>query len=91
MEEGREIVKTVKKISAIGISPGIVTIPRRTTVLRERLKSAREVLHSALALHDPGAFYVVLEASPHILASYITSKLVISTVRIGASLGMTFI
>lgn len=95
MEGGEEIVETVRKLTRMGIPvmAHVGLLPQRHTsmsgykVQGKTAESARRVLHSALALQEAGAFSIVLEAIPHLLGSYITSKLTIPTIGIGAGPG----
>lgn len=92
LEGGQEIVEIVKKLTTFGIPvmAHIGLLPQRHTAMsgyRVQAKtadSARRMLRSAVALQDAGAFSIVLEAIPHVLGSYITSKLSIPTIGIGA-------
>jgi 3-methyl-2-oxobutanoate hydroxymethyltransferase len=95
LEGGEEIVETVRKLTMIGIPvmAHVGLLPQRHAsmsgyrVQGRTAGSARMLLRSAVALQDAGAFSIVLEAVPHILGSYITSKLSISTIGIGAGPG----
>lgn len=95
LEGGLEIVDTVRKLTTMGIPvmAHVGLLPQRHTstsgyrVQGKTSSSARGVLHSALALQSAGAFSIVLEAIPHVLASYITSKLSVPTIGIGAGPG----
>lgn len=95
LEGGEEIVETVRKLTAIGIPvmAHVGLLPQRHIsmsgyrVQGKTAENARDVLRSALALQEAGAFSVVLEAIPHVLGSYITDKLAIPTIGIGAGPG----
>lgn len=95
IEGGLEVVDTVKKLTTMGIPvmAHVGLLPQRHTstsgyrVQGKTASSARGVLHSALALQSAGAFSIVLEAIPHVLASYITSKVSVPTIGIGAGPG----
>jgi 3-methyl-2-oxobutanoate hydroxymethyltransferase len=95
MEGGRELVDTVRRLTRMGIPvmAHVGLLPQRHSALSgyrvqgRDADAAREVLHSALMLQDAGAFSIVLEAIPHQLGSYITSKLSIPTIGIGAGPG----
>ncbi|KAI9465160.1 ketopantoate hydroxymethyltransferase-domain-containing protein [Lactarius psammicola] len=95
LEGGPEIAATVRRISQVGVPvmAHVGLMPQRHTALSGyRVQGrdavcARSVLDGALALEDAGAFAVVLEAIPHRLAEYITARLSIPTIGIGAGPG----
>jgi 3-methyl-2-oxobutanoate hydroxymethyltransferase len=95
LEGGEEIAQTVRKLTTIGIPvmAHVGLLPQRHTstsgyrVQGKTAESAKGLLRSALVLQDAGAFAIVLEAIPHVLASYITGKLAIPTIGIGAGPG----
>lgn len=95
LEGGQEIAETVRRLTTVGIPvmAHVGLMPQRHAALSgyrvqgRDAESARSILHSALALQDAGAFAIVLEAIPHVLGSYITSRLDIPTIGIGAGPG----
>jgi 3-methyl-2-oxobutanoate hydroxymethyltransferase len=95
LEGGLEVVSVVRALTTVGIPvmAHIGLLPQRTTLLsgyRVQGKDARtaiDLLRSAHALQEAGAYAMVLEAIPDKLASYITSKLAIPTIGIGAGPG----
>ncbi|KAI0317421.1 ketopantoate hydroxymethyltransferase [Amylostereum chailletii] len=92
LEGGREIAETVRRITRIGVPvmAHVGLLPQRHVALSgyrvqgRDVAGAREVYEDALALQAAGAFAVVLEAIPCRLGEYITSKLSIPTIGIGA-------
>ncbi|KAH9177492.1 ketopantoate hydroxymethyltransferase [Lactarius sanguifluus] len=95
LEGGPEIAATVRRISQVGVPvmAHVGLMPQRHTALSgyrvqgRDAPRARSVLDDALALEAAGAFAVVLEAIPHRLAEYITARLSIPTIGIGAGPG----
>ncbi|KAJ8517512.1 hypothetical protein ONZ45_g5322 [Pleurotus djamor] len=92
MEGGQEISEVVRKLTTMGIPvmAHVGLLPQRHTALsgykvqgRDR-HGAKRILSDALALQDAGAFSIVLEAIPKELGKYITEKLQIPTIGIGA-------
>ncbi|KAB5593768.1 3-methyl-2-oxobutanoatehydroxymethyltransferase [Ceratobasidium theobromae] len=92
IEGGRELVPTVKALTSVGIAvmAHIGLLPQRHTALSgyrvqgRDAASAIELAHAAEELQNAGAFSIVLEAIPHLLAAHITKKLHIPTIGIGA-------
>ena len=95
MEGGKEIVESVRRLTQMGIPvmAHFGLLPQRHIsvsgykVQGRTADSAQSVLHSALALQNARAFSFLLEAIPHQLGAYITSKLTIPTIGIGAGPG----
>lgn len=95
LEGGPEIAAKVRRISQVGVPvmAHVGLMPQRHTALSGYRVQGRDavcaqsVLDGALALEDAGAFAVVLEAIPHRLAEYITARLSIPTIGIGAGPG----
>jgi len=92
LEGGRAITDTVRRLTAaglpvmghLGLTPQHV---HRLGGMRQQArddKAAQELLLEALALEDAGAFAVVLEAIPDVVAEAVTSRLAIPTIGIGA-------
>lgn len=95
LEGGAEMAETIRKITRNGISVmgHIGLLPQRQASLggfRVQGKTAVQaeaILQDALAIQDAGCTSMVLEAMPPEVASYITSKLSIPTLGIGAGSG----
>ena len=92
LEGGRAVVDTVGRITSaglpvmghVGLTPQHV---HRLGGMRQQARdddAAEELISDALALEDAGAFAVVLEAIPDLVAKEVTSRLKIPTIGIGA-------
>ena len=92
LEGGRALADTVRRLTAaglpvmghVGLTPQHV---HRLGGMRPQARddeAAQELLLDALALEDAGAFAVVLEAIPDLVAEAVTSRLQIPTIGIGA-------
>ncbi|KZT65419.1 ketopantoate hydroxymethyltransferase [Daedalea quercina L-15889] len=93
IEGGMEVVDTVKRLTTVGIPvmSHIGLLPQRRAMLSgyrvqgRSAEAARDLLNSALALEDAGAFAIVLEAIPHEVGNHITQRLGhAATIGIGA-------
>ncbi|THH18677.1 hypothetical protein EW146_g2348 [Bondarzewia mesenterica] len=95
LEGGKEIFDIVKRLTAVGIPvmAHVGLMPQRHTALSgyrvqgRTAFGAKVVLEAAKSLEKAGAFAVVLEAIPSQLGEYITEKLTIPTIGIGAGPG----
>ncbi|KAF7428851.1 hypothetical protein PC9H_008083 [Pleurotus ostreatus] len=92
MEGGQELTEIVRRLSSVGIPvmAHVGLLPQRHIAMsgykvqgRDR-NGAKRILADALALQEAGAFSIVLEAIPKELGKYITEKLEIPTIGIGA-------
>lgn len=95
LEGGKEMAPTISKITQAGI-PVLAHVgltPQRQNALGgfrvqgNSATGALKVLDDALAVQAAGAFATVLEAVPAEVASFITKKLLIPTIGIGAGNG----
>ncbi|KAG8907241.1 hypothetical protein FRB99_005065 [Tulasnella sp. 403] len=92
IEGGREITGIVSRLTSLGIPTmaHVGLLPQRHTSLSGYRVQGREartacaIVQSALDLQNAGAFSIVLEAIPWRLAGYITDRLEIPTIGIGA-------
>lgn len=97
LEGGRAFAETVRAVvragipvqGHIGLTPQSVNVLGGFRVQGRDAVGARILLEDALALEDAGCFSVVLESVPHRLASFITERLRIPTIGIGAGRGTT--
>lgn len=95
LEGGESVAPTIEKIVAsgipvmahIGLTPQGVNQFGGFRVQGRKLESAKKLLHDAYAVQDAGAFAVVLELVPAKLARFITDRLAIPTIGIGAGSG----
>ncbi|CAE6421195.1 hypothetical protein ACGC1H_006709 [Rhizoctonia solani] len=92
IEGGKDVIPTIKALTNVGIPvmAHIGLLPQRHTLLSgyrvqgKCVASAIELVHTAIELQHAGAFSIVLEAVPHLLAAHITKRLHIPTIGVGA-------
>ncbi|MBA7650924.1 3-methyl-2-oxobutanoate hydroxymethyltransferase [subsurface metagenome] len=92
LEGGTEVAPVVRAIvtagipvcAHIGLTPQTATKLSGFKVQRKDAESAQNLIKSAKDLEEAGAFMVVMECIPDILASRITKELSIPTIGIGA-------
>jgi 3-methyl-2-oxobutanoate hydroxymethyltransferase len=92
LEGGREVASTVRAITNagipvmghIGLTPQSISQLGGYRTQGTTAATARELLDDALALQEAGCFAIVLEKVPDRVAEYITKRLHIPTIGIGA-------
>lgn len=92
LEGGRSVVRTVRAIvragipvqGHIGLTPQSVNMLGGWRVQGRTAEAAQSLLEDALALEDAGCFTIVLESVPARVAAFITERLSIPTIGIGA-------
>ena len=95
MEGGKEIAHIVRRLTEVGIPvmAHVGLLPQRHAALSgyrvqgRSISGARQVLEDALALEEAGASSMVVEAVPKELGQYITEKVKVPTIGIGAGPG----
>jgi len=95
LEGGREVEDAVRGIVAagipvmghLGLTPQTATKLGGFKVQAKTAAAAKHLLEDALLLQDCGCFAIVLEAVPATVATYISQKLTIPTIGIGAGVG----
>eukprot|EP01114_Cavostelium_apophysatum_P008460 TRINITY_DN2096_c0_g1_i2.p1 TRINITY_DN2096_c0_g1~~TRINITY_DN2096_c0_g1_i2.p1 ORF type:complete len:702 (+),score=147.26 TRINITY_DN2096_c0_g1_i2:181-2286(+) len=95
MEGGRRIKKCVEAVvnagipvvGHIGLTPQTCSALGGFKVQGKTAEAARDLLADALELEAAGAFAIVIEGVPERLGSYITSRLSVPTIGIGAGKG----
>lgn len=95
LEGGRTVVPAVEAIVAagipvlghVGLTPQSVHALGGWRVQGRTAEAAAQLLEDALALEEAGCFALVLESVPDRLASYVTDRLHIPTIGIGAGAG----
>ncbi|KIM49568.1 hypothetical protein M413DRAFT_60272 [Hebeloma cylindrosporum] len=92
LEGGREIVDVVQRLTNVGIPvmAHVGLLPQRHSAMSgykvqgRSVEGAKKVVEDALALQKAGAFAIVVEAVPQELGQYVTNRLKIPTIGIGA-------
>ncbi|KAJ3382654.1 hypothetical protein HDU84_004114 [Entophlyctis sp. JEL0112] len=92
LEGGVEMAETCKRIVDVGIPVlgHIGLTPQRSTSLGgfraqgTSLPKAKDILNDAISLQDAGCFGIVLESVPSAVADFVTKRLNIPTIGIGA-------
>ncbi|MCI8342190.1 MAG: 3-methyl-2-oxobutanoate hydroxymethyltransferase [Firmicutes bacterium] len=95
LEGGTDMAPVIKAIvkagipvcAHIGLTPQTASMMGGFKVQGKSLEAAQELLDSARAVAEAGAFMVVLEGIPAMLAEVITKKVGIPTMGIGAGAG----
>ncbi|MCR5201954.1 MAG: 3-methyl-2-oxobutanoate hydroxymethyltransferase [Lachnospiraceae bacterium] len=95
LEGGVEVAPIIKKIveagipvcAHIGLTPQAINAMGGYKVQGKSSEAAKKLVEDALAVQEAGAFAVVLECVPADLATFITEKLSITTIGIGAGNG----
>jgi len=95
LEGGRSFAATIRAIvragipvqGHIGLTPQSIHLLGGYKVQGKTASSAQALLEDALALEDAGCFSIVLESVPDRLASFITQRIHIPTIGIGAGAG----
>ena len=92
LEGGSEMAPVVKAIVTagvpvcghIGLTPQTATMLSGFKVQAKDAESARQLLESAKYLEEAGAFMIVMECIPNLVAEKITKELKVPTIGIGA-------
>ena len=95
LEGGTEVCSQIKKITNagipvmahIGMTPQSVNAFGGFKVQGKDIENAKKIVEDALAVEKTGAFAVVMECVPADLAEYVSKKLTIPTIGIGAGKG----
>jgi 3-methyl-2-oxobutanoate hydroxymethyltransferase len=95
LEGGRPFAETAAAIARagipvmghVGLTPQSVNALGGFRVQGRTASAARTLLDDALALQDAGCFAIVLESVPYRVAAFITERLAIPTIGIGAGAG----
>ncbi len=95
LEGGRAFAETARAIvragipvmGHVGLTPQSVNVMGGWRVQARTADSARALFDDALALQEAGCFAVVLESVPQRLAGFVTERLEIPTIGIGAGPG----
>ncbi len=86
IEEIKAIVKAgIPVVGHLGLTPQSVNSMGGYKVQAKQKESAIKLIEDCIALEEAGCFAITLECVPRRIAEYITKKLHISTIGIGAS------
>ena len=92
LEGGQEIASVVKRLTEVGIPvmAHVGLLPQRHSAMSgykvqgKSAEGANKIVTDALALEEAGAFAIVVEAVPRELGRYVTDRLKVPTIGIGA-------
>lgn len=92
LEGGKEVAQTVKAIvdagipvmGHIGLTPQTISKLGGFKVQGKSAEAAQKLLEDALALQEAGAFSLIIECVPEEVGRFITEKIFIPTIGIGA-------
>ncbi len=88
IDKTRAIVEMgIPVMGHVGLHPQSVGVLGGLRAQGRTIETARKVVREALALQEAGAFGIIFEAVPAKLAAYVTQKLRIPTISIGAGPG----
>jgi 3-methyl-2-oxobutanoate hydroxymethyltransferase len=95
LEGGKELAPTAAAIiragipvmGHVGLTPQSIHALGGWRVQGRTAEAARDLLEDALSLEDAGCFSLVLESMPDRLAAYVTERLTVPTIGIGAGPG----
>lgn len=95
VEGGKELAPTIQRLTQVGIPVlgHIGLTPQRQSSLGgfrvqgKTAKSAESILEDAYALQEAGCFAIVLEAVPDRVGAYVTEKMSVPSIGIGAGPG----
>jgi 3-methyl-2-oxobutanoate hydroxymethyltransferase len=88
IEKTRAIVDMgIAVMGHVGLHPQSVGALGGLKVQGKSIETARKVMTEALALQEAGAFAIIFEAVPGVLAEYVTKKLDVPTISIGGGPG----
>jgi len=87
----KDVVKAIVKagipvMGHLGLTPQTISMLGGFKVQGKDAKAAQKIIDDALMLEDAGAFSVILEAIPALIAKRITERLTIPTIGIGAGI-----
>jgi 3-methyl-2-oxobutanoate hydroxymethyltransferase len=92
LEGGGDVVETIRAIVSagipvmghLGLTPQTATMLGGYKIQAKTAETAQTLLNDALALQDAGCFSIVIEAIPAAVGEFVSAKLDIPTIGIGA-------
>ena len=92
LEGGGDVVETIRSIvkagipvmGHLGLTPQTATMLGGYKIQAKTAETAQSLLDDALALQDAGCFAIVIEAIPAAVGAFVSAKLKIPTIGIGA-------
>lgn len=88
IEKTKAIVQMgIPVVGHVGLHPQSVGVLGGLKAQGRTIETARKIMTEALALQDAGVFAIIFEAVPGLLAEYVTEKLDVPSISIGAGPG----